>query len=39
VGKYRLFLDFRHEGVVHTAEFALTAQAGRAGEGSHEHSH
>jgi hypothetical protein len=26
VGKYRLFLDFRHAGVVHTAEFALPAE-------------
>ena len=41
-GDYRLFLDFRHEGVVRTAEFALTAvgagdDAGE--EESHEHAH
>ena len=27
-GRYRLFLDFQHEGVVRTAEFALTTEGG-----------
>ncbi len=31
-GGYRLFLDFKHDGVVHTAEFALAA-----GGADHEH--
>jgi hypothetical protein len=39
VGRYRLFLDFKHEGVVRTAEFAMTAQAGDGGEGSDDHAH
>ncbi len=40
VGKYRLFLDFKHDGVVRTAEFVLTAGTRRdGGEGSHEHAH
>jgi hypothetical protein len=40
-GDYRLFLDFRHDGVVRTAEFAITAVGGGddAGEESHEHAH
>ncbi len=33
VGRYRLFLDFRHEGVVHTAGFTLAAGGGD----DHEH--
>lgn len=32
-GRYRLFLDFRHDGVVRTAEFTLAAQEGHG----HEH--
>jgi hypothetical protein len=39
VGRYRLFLDFRHAGTVHTAEFAVAAGAGPGGGGSHDHSH
>lgn len=43
VGTYRLFLDFKHEGVVRTAEFTLTAGgAGAASSptgGSSEHQH
>ncbi|QNG20644.1 hypothetical protein G4H71_10700 [Rhodococcus triatomae] len=31
-GNYRLFLDFRHEGVVRTAEFTLTAEGTVAAE-------
>jgi hypothetical protein len=31
-GTYRLFLDFRHDGVVHTAAFTVAVE-----EGSHEH--
>ncbi|HEX5862457.1 MAG TPA: hypothetical protein VFY58_11470 [Nocardioides sp.] len=39
-GRYRLFLDFRHDGSVHTAEFALAAAGAGGGEGgSHGHSH
>ncbi|HEU5454453.1 MAG TPA: hypothetical protein VFU85_02085 [Nocardioides sp.] len=41
-GDYRLFLDFRHEGVVHTAEFSLATSRGgqpETGEGSHGHGH
>ena len=41
-GDYRLFLDFRHEGVVRTAEFALTAAGGGDDAGkeeAHEHAH
>jgi len=33
-GRYRLFLDFRHGGVVRTAEFVVPTDAG---EGGHEH--
>ena len=39
---YRLFLDFRHEGVVRTAEFSLATSRGgqpETGEGSHGHGH
>jgi len=32
-GRYRLFLDFRHDGVVRTAEFTLAAEEGHG----HEH--
>ncbi len=35
-GDYRLFLDFRHDGVVHTAELAL-ATAGHGEGESHGH--
>ena len=41
-GDYRLFLDFRHEGVVHTAEFSLATSRGgqpETGGGSHGHGH
>ena len=41
-GDYRLFLDFRHEGVVRTAEFSLATSRGgqsETGEGSHGHGH
>lgn len=37
VGNYRLYLDFRHEGVVRTAEF--TAVAARGGTGSETDQH
>ena len=39
-GDYRLFFDFRHSGVVRTAEFALTAVGATHGdgeEGTHDH--
>ena len=36
-GRYRLFLDFRHEGAVHTAEFALATSSGQRGGGGHAH--
>ena len=40
-GRYRLFLDFRHGGVVRTAGFTLRAgeagPAGRGGEADHDH--
>jgi hypothetical protein len=39
-GTYRLFLDFRHRGVVRTAAFTVVsggAPAGQHGEGGHEH--
>ncbi|MES5820329.1 hypothetical protein [Streptomyces sp. RG80] len=45
-GSYRLFLDFKHEGKVHTAAFTVTAgevtaapepEAGHAEEGGHGH--
>ena len=37
-GTYRLFLDFKHEGTVHTAAF--TVHAGRVGQGAqHQHAH
>jgi hypothetical protein len=39
VGEYRLFLDFRHAGTVHTAEFAVATGAGPGGGGSDDHSH
>jgi hypothetical protein len=32
-GTYRLYLDFRHGGVVHTAEFTLEAGHGAPGHG------
>jgi hypothetical protein len=35
-GAYRLFLDFQHEGVVHTAAFTLDLPAGAAGGTAHE---
>ena len=39
-GDYRLFLDFRHDGVVHTAAFALpTGGTGGSGGGAEEESH
>jgi hypothetical protein len=34
-GDYRLFFDFRHDGVVRTAEFAMSA----GGEGTDDHGH
>ncbi|MFI9008059.1 hypothetical protein ACIGNX_12580 [Actinosynnema sp. NPDC053489] len=37
-GRYRLFLDFRHDGVVRTAEFTV-ATAGAHDEGEKEHGH
>ena len=37
--RYRLFLDFRHAGTVHTAEFALAAGAGEGGGGGNGHDH
>jgi hypothetical protein len=39
VGQYRLFLDFRHAGTVHTAEFAVATGAGHGGGGSDDHAH
>ena len=30
-GDYRLFLDFQHEGIVRTAEFALSTESGQGG--------
>ena len=41
-GDYRLFLDFRHEGVVRTAALSLATSRGgqpETGEGSHGHGH
>jgi hypothetical protein len=35
-GRYRLFLDFQHEGVVRTAEFALSTDSGQ-GAGHDDH--
>ncbi|WP_236073125.1 hypothetical protein [Streptomyces tardus] len=35
-GAYRLFLDFRHEGTVRTAEFTVSAGPGRDGAESHD---
>ncbi|MCK1796595.1 hypothetical protein MTQ01_11340 [Streptomyces sp. XM4193] len=37
-GDYRLFLDFRHEGTVRTAEFTVSAGPGRDGEEDHDRS-
>ncbi len=42
VGDYRLFLDFRHQGVVRTAAFTATAEAAagavtRQPHGHHDH--
>lgn len=36
-GRYRLFLDFRHEGTVHTAELTAAATASTAGAGTNGH--
>ncbi|QBR92836.1 hypothetical protein [Nocardioides euryhalodurans] len=36
-GRYRLFLDFRHRGSVHTAAFTLTTADGHGGGGGHDH--
>ncbi|WP_155059654.1 hypothetical protein [Streptomyces blattellae] len=35
-GTYRLFLDFKHEGTVHTAAFTVNAGPATAGEPAHE---
>ena len=35
-GAYRLFLDFRHDGVVHTAAFTLDFAGGSSGDGHQE---
>ncbi|MEV5749645.1 hypothetical protein AB0L00_17650 [Actinoallomurus sp. NPDC052308] len=37
VGTYRLYLDFQHEGTVHTAEFTVTAGASDTTSGDHQH--
>ncbi|MEJ7796273.1 MAG: hypothetical protein WKF50_12030 [Nocardioides sp.] len=36
-GRYRLFLDFRHDGVVRTAEFVVSTGSTDVGESDHEH--
>jgi len=38
-GTYHLYLDFQHQGVVHTAAFTMTAGSGAATGGSDEHQH
>lgn len=38
-GTYHLYLDFQHQGVVHTAAFTLTAGSGSATGGSDDHQH
>jgi hypothetical protein len=38
-GRYRLFLDFQHEGKVHTAEFTVDTATAPAGKGQQHHGH
>jgi hypothetical protein len=38
-GTYHLYLDFQHQGVVHTAAFTMTAGSGVATGGSDDHQH
>lgn len=38
-GRYRFFLDFKHDGVVRTAEFTVDTDAGSTDTGRHGHDH
>jgi hypothetical protein len=38
-GSYRLYLDFKHGGVVRTAEFTVEAEAAEAAGAAHQHAH